>query len=125
MIKKISGIFIGVLLTVSAVPANAQIVKLTGKVVRTLSGPGYGGCMISVTGGAPAPCPTNGWVSLDCEGAYSNKSVGERSYASAVVATSMDKQVSIEVDTDKRHTPNAGASVTSGYCVAQRLDVIY
>ena len=117
MIKKISIICVGVFLLTSAVSVNAATIWAVGKISRTLSSPDLGGCTIilakPVTIGEG--CPENSTaVSLDCEGVFVDKSVAARNYASAVVAASLGKTVSLRINNEQKH---------NGYCVANRLDI--
>jgi hypothetical protein len=121
MIKKRVVIFIGMVLLASTVSSvNAEVFNRVGKVRRTLSagsGSGYGGCMVNLSTVIGNGCPNNGWVSLDCDDLYStNKGVGGRGYASAVIAAAMGKTVTVRVNTDKKH---------GNYCVAERLDIVF
>jgi len=87
---------------------------VTGTIVRTLSdGTNYGGCMISLSTTVNNGCPAGGWVSLDCNGGYSR--AGERSYASALMAFSLKKSVSVLVDNTQKY---------NGFCVGKRIDVM-
>ena len=114
--KKLVMVFISVFLIASTIPANAAEFWRVGKITKTLSqGSGYGGCMIEITAPIGNGCPGR-WVSLDCDGLFYPESAGKRSYASATVAASTDKLVSVRVDNTKKH---------NGYCVSKRLDVIF
>lgn len=93
--------------------AQAEVFWATGTIKRTLSeGPNFGGCMIALSTTIGHAC-NGSWVSLDCNGGYSNS--GERHYATALMAFSLQKNVSVEVDNEK---------VYNGYCVAKRIDVL-
>lgn len=117
--KIIIMMFISIFLLISTAPAKAVDFWVAGaKIKRTLTRDvgTHGGCMILLTKSIGNGCPNNGWVSLDCKGEYFPESVGSRNYATAIVAASMNKTVSVLVNNNKKH---------SGYCVAERLDVIY
>jgi hypothetical protein len=88
----------------------------TGTIKRTLSGTNYGGCMIQLSTGIGSGCPSSGWVSLDCDGKKIPMALGKRNYASATVAASIKKRVSVRIDNSKK---------VNNYCVATRLDVLY
>jgi len=101
----------GVLL--ASVSMTAQSVTITGTILRTLSdGQNYGGCMIQLSQAIGSGCSAN-WISLDCKGGYSN--AGERHYASALMAFSLNKSVSVYFDPAKKY---------NGFCVATRVDVL-
>lgn len=115
--KKVIMVFISVFLLMSAIPVKAEKFWVTGNVKRTLTDDSaYNGCMILLSTSLGNGCPGGGWVSLDCKGVEFSASAGSRKYASAIVAASTNKQVSIYVDNAKTAGP---------YCIAQRLDVIF
>jgi len=92
---------------------GSQAGWVTGTIERTLSeGVNYGGCMILLSTAIGQGCPS-AWVSLDCQGGYTG--VGERNYSTALMAFSLNKQVSVNVDPTKKYNT---------YCVATRLDVL-
>ena len=94
--------------------AQAEQFWVTGNVVRTLSdGVNFGGCMIYLSTAVNNGCPANGWVSLDCNGGYNR--AGERNYASALMAFSLNKPVTVLVDNSVKY---------NGYCIVRRLDVL-
>lgn len=66
---------------------------------------------VSVQNGCPGR-----WVSLDCKGTYIASETGERNYATALMAASLEKRVSLTIDNEKLH---------DNYCVATRVDVIF
>ncbi|MGR9115748.1 MAG: hypothetical protein ACU85E_08275 [Gammaproteobacteria bacterium] len=97
-----------------SITAQAGQFWVTGNVLRTLSdGFNYGGCMIYLSTPINNGCPASGWVSLDCNGGYNR--AGERNYASALMAFSLNKTVSVLVDNTQKY---------NGYCVVRRMDVI-
>jgi len=98
------------------VPSQAEEFWRTGTIKRTLSDKKFGGCMVQLSTGISNGCPANGWVSLDCDATYLQYRAGERHYASALIAASIGKQVSILIDNAQKH---------DGYCVARRVDVIF
>ena len=101
----------GVLL--ASVSMTAQSASIAGTITRTLSdGQNYGGCMIQLSKEIGSGCSAN-WVSLDCKGGYS--SAGERNYASALMAFSLNKSVSVYFDPTKTYNT---------YCVVTRVDVL-
>jgi hypothetical protein len=82
------------------------------KVVRTLSDDvSYGGCMIQINV-APTSvnCPGN-WYHLNCA---VDKEYGKRTYATALMAFSMDANVQLLVDDSNK---------INSYCHARRLDL--
>lgn len=88
----------------------------TGTINRTLTDHTYyGGCMVHLSVNIGNGCPSNGWVSFDCDAKYSDAGEGQRAYASALVAFSMGKQVSVLINNAQKH---------HGLCVARRLDII-
>jgi hypothetical protein len=101
---------------VFGMPAQAETFFRTGTIERTLSGKLYGGCMVLLSTIIGNGCPTTGWVSLDCDAELTDPGAGERHYASALIAASLAKQVSIRIDNGLR---------INGHCVAQRIDVIF
>jgi len=58
---------------------------------------------------------SSSWVSLDCEGKYTPKGMGDRMLNIAMIAQTMKKKVSIKVDPSKKF---------NGYCVATRIDLL-
>ncbi len=101
-------------LLVMVTPASAELFWRTGKVQRVLSETSsFGGCMVQLSTIIGNGCPANGWVSMDCDGQYSDAANGKRAFATALVARSMDQFVSIRVDNTKKH---------DAYCVGKRLD---
>ena len=114
--KRCIVLFISLMLLSLSSNASAAAFWKTGKITRTLTETGfYGGCMIKLSTSIANGCPNNGWVSLDCEGKFSDPGEGNRAYASALVALALDKKVSVYVEDTKR--------VTNNYCVARRLDI--
>jgi len=92
---------------------TAQSANVTGTIIKTLSdSQNYGGCMIQLSKSIGTGCLQN-WVSLDCNGNYSNS--GERHYATALMAFSLNKSVTVAFDSTKKH---------NGYCVVTRIDVL-
>lgn len=85
----------------------------TGKVSRVLSTTGiHGGCMVLLdTQSARFGCPKH-WVSLDCSGEKLPKEDAERNYATALIASSLQSNISILVSTEK---------TASNYCIAKRV----
>ena len=101
-------------LTLSSSAWSATFWK-TGKIVRTLTeATYYGGCMIQLSANVGNGCPANGWVSLDCDAKFTDPGQGQRAYASALVAFTLDKNVSIIIDNTKKN---------DDYCVVRRLDI--
>lgn len=87
----------------------------TGTIVRTLTdSTKYGGCMIQLSVGVGNGCPSNGWVSLDCDAIFSDPGEGQRAYATALVALTLDKKISVHINNEQKH---------NDYCVATRLDI--
>lgn len=114
--KKIVIVFVGIFLLTSAISAKAEVFSVSGKVKRTLvDATRFGGCMIALSSPLGHGCPGS-WVSLDCKGGFYPESNGNKIYASAIVAASTGKQVTVQFDNTKK---------ASNYCVAHRLDVIF
>ncbi len=74
----------------------------------------YGQCMVNMGTPIENGCASS-WVSLDCEGKYSNKGMGDRMLNIALIANTMKKKVSLKIDTTKTF---------NGYCTATRIDLI-
>lgn len=88
----------------------------TGEITRTLTeSTKYGGCMVQLSRNVANGCPNSGWVSLDCDANHSDPGDGQRAYASALVALTLGKQVSVFIDNTKKN---------DSYCVARRLDIL-
>lgn len=114
MNKKIKQMTLTALLLGVSMTAQASQFWVTGTITRTLSdGMNYGGCMILLSTAVNNGCPANGYVSLDCNGGFHR--AGERNYASALMAFSLNKTVSVLVENTQKY---------NGYCVASRIDVI-
>ena len=109
-------ISIVVFLTASSF-VSAQTFFKTGKITRIITQDNKtGGCMIKLSNNIGNGCPANGFVSLDCNGDISaDASKGKRAYATALLAYSMGKKVSVRVDNQK---------VLNSFCVADRLDIL-
>lgn len=97
------------------VPSHAEQFFVQGKINTTLStgSDEYGGCMIQLSNPIGNGCPDKGWVSLDCNDDYYDG--GERRYASALMAFSLDKPVYVQVDNQVKQ---------GEFCVAKRIDVV-
>ena len=109
---------VGLLAAFLIVPTVASAVEFTrtGKIVRTLSdNDDFGGCMVLLDTAIENGCPAR-WVSLDCKGIHIDSETGERNYASALVAASLKKTISVAVDNTKRN---------DNYCVATRFDIVF
>lgn len=112
---KIIGNFVGIfLLILTTFSVKADTFWRTGSVVRTLLDVNHGGCMVYINTLIGNDCTNTGWVSLDCDGTYLSKDQASRSYASAVVAGSTGKNITVEIDNSLKH---------GAFCVAKRLDV--
>ncbi len=104
-----------ILLIVMSMSVQAAPFFVSGTIKRTLSeASNFGGCMIELSTAVSNGCPANGWVSLDCNGGFHG--AGERHYASALMAFSLNKPVTVQVDNTQKY---------NGYCVARRIDVLY
>ena len=88
----------------------------TGTIKRILSGKKYGGCMVLLSTSIGNGCPSTGWISLDCDAKFLQADTAERHFASALIAASTGKNVSILINNQQKQ---------SGYCVASRVDVIF
>ena len=115
---KLKKILINVFICVgllAAVQAEAAEFWRTGNITRVLTDRFYGGCMINLSVFIENGCPIAGWVSLDCEDKYSPPGTGNRMYAMALTAFSLNKRVSVLVNNTEKH---------NGYCVARRVDML-
>lgn len=99
----------------SAFSVNADVFSVTGKVQRTLSDTNYGGCMLYMTSPLEHGCSSN-WVSFDCNEQYYQGGLGSRNYATAMVAASLGKQVTVFFDNTKKY---------GNFCVGKRIDVLF
>lgn len=98
-----------------ATHATANTFNKTGTIVRTLTDSAhYGGCMLKLSTPIGNGCPNNGWVSLDCDAQFSDAGEGQRAYASALVAFSLGKTITVTINNSQQH---------DGYCVVRRLDI--
>jgi hypothetical protein len=105
---------IWVLLMMIPVSVVAAEFWKSGNVNRVLiDAKDYGKCMINVSFEATNGC-YGSWVSLDCEGKYSNKGDGDRMLNTALIAQNMNKKVSIKISDSQKY---------GGYCVVTRLDL--
>ncbi len=108
-------IIVSIILLASVVQtAQAQLIQAQGTITRTLNETtsNFGGCMIALSSSIGGNC-VDPWVSLDCSGTFSSS--GDRLYATAMVAFSLNKSVFVEVDDTQVH---------GGFCVVKRLDVL-
>ncbi|QQZ29913.1 hypothetical protein HMY34_14730 [Thiothrix subterranea] len=97
--------------------ANALTFQKTGKITRILSDSSkFGGCMVQLDVSIGNTCPTTPWVSLDCKAVTTPAGDGNRHYASALLAASLNKQVTIYIDNTKK---------INAYCVGTRIDTIF
>ena len=105
------------LLVLPAIHAGAEVARIEGKAVRTLTtGDGrFGGCMVQMDQSlADAGLDCTNWVTFSCTGVHTSKDEGSRMFESAQMAFSLDKTLVLEVRDDKKH---------NGHCYAQRVDV--
>ncbi len=58
----------------------------------------------------------NNYVSLDCHASMTETGRGKNNFASALLAASLNKQVTVFVDNNKK---------LNGYCLATRIDIIF
>lgn len=95
--------------------AHSALFWKTGEISRTLThSDSFGGCMIQLTESIGNGCPDNGWVSLDCEGETIDSEDGKRAYATSLVALTLNKTLSVQIDNTLK---------VDGYCVAKRIDI--
>lgn len=105
---------LGAVLLVGSI-ANAENVIMTGAVTQLLlDAENYGGCMAALN---PLPSTQDArcggrWVVFSCDGTYNSKSAGRSSYDSAVAASVLDADITVVVDTDRKH---------NGYCFARQV----
>lgn len=107
----------GALVMLSAIHASAEVARIEGKAVRTLTtGDGrFGGCMVQMDQRlADAGLDCTKWVTFSCTGVHTSKDEGFRMFESAQMAFALDKTLVLEVRDDKKH---------NGHCYAQRVDV--
>ena len=108
-------VILGVSLLALSSSAWAAVFPRTGTITKTLTETTYyGGCMVQLSVSVGNGCPANGWVSLDCDAELTDPGQGQRAYASALVAFTLDKNVTLYIDNKKKN---------DGYCVARRLDI--
>lgn len=113
MKPKLFTLLLTAILVIATSQANASTIGYTGNIIRTLSdSSNFGGCMILLN-----TLPCGGWVSLDCKASVTPAGDGNRNFANALLAASLNKQVTVYVDTDKK--------VDTHYCVATRIDTIF
>lgn len=94
---------------------------VVGKIVRTFNDVQFGGCGVKLDVPIGTGCDSS-WVSFDCANQHLPVGTGSRTYATALVAASLGKTVSLYVDND------AALKQTSTYsplalCIAKRLDI--
>lgn len=74
----------------------------------------YGGCYALLSKAVGTGC-TGSIVSFDCDGLYNKNGAGNRHYSTALLAFSLNKPVTLYVDTANKY---------SGYCVVSRISVL-
>lgn len=120
------------LLAFNASSALAADFWVTGKITRIFSSTSehFGGCMIKMdveinpTDGTVEPTPAciGNWVGFGCEDATISKDVSSRNYATALLASSLGKNVSILVDNSKMFASPTRSPLS--FCMATRIDII-
>ncbi len=112
MIKKTAVLVALIILPISVLAETAWV---SGTVMRILTHTSnYGKCMILLPVKAEGLSCLNKWVSLDCKGEYSEKGDGDRMLNLALIAQSVGKEVSVQVDDSKK---------LGKYCRAIRIDL--
>jgi len=117
MKPKLSTILLTTIVVMATSQANAATFTQTGKITRILSdSSNFGGCMVLLNVAFTNGCPNSGWVSLDCKAVTTPAGDGNRHFASALLAASLNKQVSIVIDNTKK---------VNTYCVGTRFDILF
>ena len=110
----IKGLVLATLLTLPTISMATDFWK-SGTINRVLVHTGaYGKCMLNISVILGNGCPSS-WISLDCEGKYTDKGDGDRLLQVALIAQTMNKKISVQVDNSKKH---------NGYCIARRIDIM-
>jgi hypothetical protein len=123
MKKYLFVIFFTLLLSISTQIFPAEI-PVSGKITRIISDTTSGGCLVGLDSAfsvGSSGCAIY-WASLDCANTYLPAGTGNRSYATALLAASLGKQVSMWLDDSKIHTSYRN---TVRYCTVTRIDLIY
>lgn len=106
-----------VLATVVTIPTTSMAIDFykSGTVSRIIvHTASYGKCMLQLPVTIGNGCSGN-YVSLDCEGKYLDKGDGDRMLNVALIAQTMEKSVTVQIDSTKKY---------DGYCVAKRIDIL-
>ncbi|MEN9503836.1 MAG: hypothetical protein RI964_3121 [Pseudomonadota bacterium] len=105
--------FLGVSLLSGA--AHAASLTINNAALQQVSSDiAYGGCYATLSVPVGSTC-TGSIVSFDCDGKFNVNGAGNRHYSTALLAFSLNKPVSLIVETTKRYT---------GYCVATRVSIV-
>ncbi len=100
---------------VAPLPASAAGLSVASVAIQQVSSDiAYGGCYALLSKAVGTGC-TGSTVSFDCDGLHNKNGVGNRHYSTALLAFSLNKPVTLYVDTAKQY---------SGYCVATRISVL-
>jgi len=116
MSKKILTLITFLTITLSST-VNADMFRVSGKIVAILSDQYYAGCMVAINKKIEHNCPGQ-WVSLDCKGLFNDKDKesGKKKFALAIAAAQTGKTVFLSVN--NLHKAN-------GFCVVRRILVSY
>ena len=102
-------------LVVMPTMSMAETFWKTGKITRILTdSTRFGQCMIQIPSLIEHGCSSN-WISLDCEGRFSDKGTGDRFLNIALIAQTMEKSASIQIDSTNKY---------GGFCIARRIDLL-
>ena len=98
-----------------SVAQNPYIDNVTvGKVL--VDSANFGGCSVQISPG-PETVAANckrGWVVLDCNGTYTNKSVAQQKLDIILLSRVLNQKTLVVIDPTKGH---------NGYCLAERVDL--
>jgi len=102
-----------VVLTLFALPMTGHAFSINGTVLKVSAEGQYNGaCAIQLSKPIGNGC-TGSWLSLDCQEKFS--AGGDRKYATAMLAFSLNKSVTAFFDAKQKQ---------GVYCVAKRVDVL-
>lgn len=112
---KIHIVFVALLLGTTSASQGAMVAQSGLTVERLLSDTqNYGGCMAKLKDyDSPAGCKSS-YVTFDCDGVFSSKEAGRRSFEVAQMAYALDKPLYIAVETTE---------TINGYCAVKRIDL--
>jgi hypothetical protein len=106
-----------VISAISIAHAETSVIQ-QATVTRTLvDGNHYGHCMATLDVDPQSKLPTCGsrWISLSCDGTFTDRATAFRMYDQFMYAMAADKKVTVFFTDEQKH---------NGYCVAYRVDVL-